>query len=102
MKNYTGSDLGQDFKKFYTSEKKLITKHLLSLGCTKIEMSRQFYYFYGFFTSPNGQAYYFSCSDVRHFPNSPILYRTIKDYNDFTGGANQYCDDITYLTLNNL
>lgn len=90
MKHYTGSDLGQDFRTFFTKEKNRIIKVLSALGCTNIEMSRQFYYFYGFFTSPTGQTYYFSCSDVRHFGYDEILYRTAKDRKDFTGGSNQY------------
>ena len=90
MKHYTGGDLGQDFKSFFSKEKSRITKQLKELGCTDIQMSRQFYYFNGFFTSKSGQAYYFSCSDVRHFGYNKIMYRTAKDYKDFTGGMNQY------------
>jgi hypothetical protein len=90
FKHYTGSDLGQDFKSFFTKEKNRITKILKELGCTEIEMSRQFYYFFGFFTAPNGQIYYFNCDDIRHFGYNEILYRTAKDYKDFSGGSNQY------------
>jgi len=90
FKNYTGSDLGDDFKKFFTAEKKRITKALKDLNCTDIVMSRQFYFFYGFFTSPSGQKYYFSASDVRHFDYKNLLYRTAKSYDDWTGGSNQY------------
>lgn len=90
MGNYTGSDLGEDFKAFYSSERRKISKILTSLGCENIVMSRQFYYFYGFFTTKNGQKYYFSCSDVRHFGYDKILYRTVENYDDFRGGVNQY------------
>lgn len=90
MKNYTGSDLGQDFKFFYAKDKKSIGSQLQAMGCTALKMSRQFYYYYGFFTSPTGQSYYFSLSDVRFFPNSPLLYRATKDYGDFSGGTNFY------------
>jgi len=92
MKNYTGSDLGQDFKTFFTKETKHITIILKSIGCTDIQMSRQFYYYYGFFTSPTGQPYYFSCSDVRFWKYEKILFRTVKNYNDYTGGHNQYIE----------
>jgi hypothetical protein len=95
MKHYTGSDLGQDFRSFFTREKNRITKALTAMGCTNVELSRQFYYFSGFFTSPTGQTYYISCSDVRHFGYSQILYRTAKDRKDFTGGMNQYVDTQT-------
>jgi hypothetical protein len=89
-KNYSGRDLGQDFKDFFRKEKRRITENLKSLGCTNIEMNYGFYYFSGFFTSSSGQPYYFSCSDVRHWSYEKLLYRTVKDYNDFTGGYNQY------------
>lgn len=90
MKHYTGRDLGQDFRTFFTNEKRRLTKYLKELDCTNIQMSRQFYYFYGFFTSKSGQKYYFSCSDIRHFGYTKILYRTVNSYTDYTGGMNQY------------
>jgi hypothetical protein len=92
MKHHTGNDLGEDFRKFFTKEKKRITNELTKLGCTNVQMSRQFYYFYGFFTAPSGQIYYFSCSDVRHFGYKQLLYRTAKNYTDYSGGSNQYID----------
>jgi len=91
-KNYSGSDLGQDFKEFFRKEKKRLTEHFKAKGCTKIEMNYGFYYFSGFFTAPSGQVYYFSCSDVRHFGYTQLLIRTAKSYTDFTGGSNQYCE----------
>lgn len=91
-KNYSGSDLGQDFKDFFRREKNRLSKILKEKGCTNIELNYGFYYFSGFFTSPSGQAYYLSCSDVRHFGYNQLLIRTAKDYNDFTGGSNQYCN----------
>lgn len=92
MKNYSGSDLGQDFKDFYNRERRRITKTLIALGCDNIVMSRQFYYFYGFFTTKNGVKYYFSCSDVRHFGYTKLLYRQVENYGDWRGQANQYID----------
>lgn len=89
-KNYSGSDLSQEFKSFFRKEKSRITKILAGRGCTNIEMNYGFYYFSGFFTAPSGQVYYFSCSDVRHFGYDQLLIRTAKDYNDFTGGPNNY------------
>jgi hypothetical protein len=92
LKNYGGSDLGQDFKDFYRREKRRLTGIFKEKGCSDIQMHYGFYYFSGFFTSPSGQVYYFSCSDVRHFGYNNLLIRTAKDYNDFTGGRNQYCN----------
>ncbi len=91
MKHYTGRDLGEDFRSFFRAERKKIKAALTPLGCTDIQMSRQFYYYYGFFTAPSGQIYYFSIDDVRHgFDNGKMLYRTATSYKDFTGGANTY------------
>ena|ERR1035437_2835303 len=90
MKNYTDSDLSQSFKDFYRKEKSKITKILKAKGCTDIQMSMQFNYFYGFFTSSSGQIYYFNCSDVRHFKYEKLMYRTAKDYKDYSGGRNQW------------
>jgi hypothetical protein len=89
-KNYSGSDLGQDFKNFFRKEKSRITRILKEMGCSNIEMGYGFYYFSGFFTSKSGQIYYFSCSDVRHFGYEELLYRTAKDYKDYGGGSNCY------------
>jgi hypothetical protein len=89
-KNYSGSDLGSDFKSFFRKEKNRISKVLTQRGCTNLEMSYGFYYFSGFFTAPSGQIYYFSCSDVRHFGYDKLLIRTAKSYKDYTGGSNDY------------
>ena len=91
-KNYSGSDLGSDFKSFYRKEKNRISKTLKELGCTNLDMHYGFYFFSGFFTSKSGQVYYFSCSDVRHFPYKQLLYRTAKSYTDYSGGSNCYID----------
>lgn len=90
LKHYTGSDLGEDFRRFFATERRRITKALEAMGCTDIIMSRQFYYFYGYFTAKSGQKYYFSCSDVRHFTYTQLMYRTVKSYDDSTGGSNQW------------
>lgn len=101
MKHYTGSDLGEDFRSFFKQEKTRITKQLKALGCTDIQMSRQFYYYYGFFTAKSGQKYYFSVSDVRHgFDNSKMLYRTADSYTDYRGGGNNYCERKDLSTMN--
>jgi len=90
-KNYSGSDLGNDFKEFFRKEKRRLQSIFKEKGCSNFQMNYGFYYFSGFFTSPSGQVYYFSCSDVRHWGYDKLLIRTAKDYNDFTGGSNQYC-----------
>lgn len=89
-KNYSGSDLSSDFKSFFRKEKKRITDVLTRKGCTNIDMTYGFYYFSGFFTAPNGQVFYFSSSDVRHFGYKELLIRTARDYKDYTGGSNNF------------
>jgi len=89
---YKGSDLGADFKSFFRKEKKRITQILTELGCTNINLDYGFYYFYGFFTSKSGQAYYLSCSNTRCYDYTQLMYRTAKDYNDYTGGRNCYIE----------
>jgi len=87
---YKGSDLGADFKEFFRKEKSRLSKLLKEKGCTEIKLDYGFYYFSGFFTSQSGQAYYLSCSDVRHFGYDKLLVRTARDYKDFSGGSNNY------------
>lgn len=89
---YKGKDLGEDFKKFFRNEKRSIINILTELGCTDINLDYGFYFYYGFFTSKSGQVYYLSCSDIRHFGYEKILYRTAKNYKDYTGGSNQYIE----------
>jgi hypothetical protein len=78
-----------EFSKFYNQFKKEFTKELLSIKATNITFSKGHFYISGFFTV-NNQPYYFSISDVRFFPHTNLLYRTAKNYKDFTGGTNQY------------
>ena len=68
MKNYTGSDLGQDFKDLYAKDKKSIGKQLQAMGCTKFEMSRQFNYYYGFLLRQVGKLITLACriGDIFH------------------------------------
>ena len=92
-KQYIGADLSPEFKKLYARDKKLITEQLLKLGCTQIIMSRQFYYYYGFFTAPNKTIFYFNTHDVRFFGTrgeDRMLYRAVFDYADGVGGKNLY------------
>jgi hypothetical protein len=88
-KNYSGSDLSTDFKKFFRTEKSRLTKIFKAKGCTDIQMNYGFYYFSGFLTAPSGQVYYFSCFDVRD-SYTQLLIRRAKDYKDFTGGSNNF------------
>ena len=85
----------EEFKAFYRTFKSELTKELKSIGATDIRFSIGHFDVNGFFTSPNGQIYYFSLSDVRgmEFMNSDrirLMYRTAKHHTDWTGGGNQW------------
>jgi len=85
-----------EFLTFARTFKKEISKELTERQCTNITLSVGHFYCSGFFTSPTGQIYYFSISDVRSYNEnygghfSSLLYRTAKSYQDYTGGCNQY------------
>ena len=44
----------------------------------------------GFFEMKNGNIYYFSIGDLRW--DKCFLIRTAKDFEDYTGGSNDYCN----------
>ena len=83
------------FLSFVRTFRSEITKILKAKGCTNIEIGKGHFYISGFFTAPSGQVYYLSLSDVRTFSetgwnNGSLMYRTAKDYKDYTGGCNQF------------
>ena len=88
-----------EFLEFVRTFKKEFTKELLSIGATDIQIGKGHFYVSGFFTL-DSQAWYFSLSDVRGMDYllknnsdscmSKLLYRTAKDYQDYTGGYNRY------------
>ena len=102
MKNYNGSDLRPEFRQLYARDKKLITGQLVEMGCTEIIMSRQFHYYYGYFTAPSGTRFYFNISDVRFWRKyeNRIMYRAVHDYYDGIGGTNLYVDKRMLATMN--
>ena len=89
-----------EFKKFYNVFKKEFTEELKTIGAKDIVFSRGHFYISGFFTTGDGEMFYFSLPDVRGMeyslrlnPNScmnKLMYRTVKDYKDYTGGQNRY------------
>ena len=88
-----------EFKSFCRVFKSEFTKELQSIGATDIVFTFGHFYISGFFAT-NEQKWYFSLSDVRgmnysitHYPESymsKLMYRTVKDYKDYTGGQNRY------------
>ena len=85
-----------EFGQFARTFKSEFTKELKSQGATHIVFSRGHFYLTGFCTI-NNQIWYFSLPDVRgmeHCLNQScmgkLMYRTAKDYKDYTGGQNRY------------
>ena len=95
----SSSNTTPEFINFFRTFKKEFTKELQSIGATDIQIGKGHFYVSGFFTVYN-QAWYFSISDVRgmnyglkNYPDncmSKLLYRTAKNYKDYTGGQNRY------------
>ncbi len=95
----SASNLTPEFAQFYRTFKSEFTKELQSIGANDIVFSRMHFCLSGFFTL-DGQAWYFSLSDVRGMeygfrinPDScsnKLLYRTAKHYKDYSGGSNRY------------
>jgi hypothetical protein len=99
--SYKGSDLSPAFKSFYKKEIKRITKILTDKGCTNIQFNYGFYFFSGFFTTATNQIYYINSGDTRDGYRK-LLYRTAKDYKDYSGGFNRWInpEDLKDIELN--
>lgn len=88
-----------EFLSFFRTFKKEFTKELQFLGATNLQFNRGHFYVSGFFTIGT-KIFYFNLGDVRgmdysmqNYPDScmsQLLYRTAKDYMDYSGGPNQY------------
>jgi len=94
----SSSVLTPEFAEFFRTFKKEFTKELQHVGATDIVFSRGHFFVSGFCTIGN-QAWYFSLSDVRGMEfclnqscMGKLLYRTAKDYKDYTGGQNRYAE----------
>lgn len=77
------------FNDFFNLFKKSFHKEVKKLGATEYICSRGHFYLSGFF-KVNENWYYYSISDVRHFPDKKMLVRTAKHEKDYTGGSNNY------------
>jgi len=78
-----------EFVSFCKTFKREFNAELKKIEAENVKYSYGHFYISGFFTL-NGKAYYFSISDVRHFPENKMLIRTAKDYKDYTGGSNNW------------
>ena len=89
----SSSQTTEEFKLFFKTFKSEFTKELKKVGATEIKFSMGHFFVFGFFTI-GSQAWYFSISDVRgsDYMMPYLLYRTAKDYKDYTGGSNKTVD----------
>lgn len=87
----SSSSMTPEFKTFSETFKKELKKELESNGATNVKFNVGHFYLSGFYTVGT-QANYFSISDVRGFREERILFRTAKDYKDYTGGTNRYTE----------
>jgi hypothetical protein len=95
----SSTGLTPEFQEFYKTFKKEFTSELKSIGATDIKFSRGHFFVSGFFTFED-QAYYFTTGDVRGMDQSlkyspescqsKLMYRTVDNYQDYTGGMNRY------------
>lgn len=103
---YSSSNTTKEFMNFVRTFRSEFTKELKSIGATDIQIGKGHFYVSGFFTV-DGQAWYFSLSDVRGIQYclnqscmGKLLYRTAKNYKDFTGGQNRYAKIETGMAQN--
>jgi len=95
----SASNKTPEFKSFCRTFKSEFSKELQKLNATNVIFSFGHFSITGFFTIGT-QAWYFSLPDVRGMEygmvNNPdsclnkLLYRTAKDYKDYTGGQNRF------------
>ena len=90
--NYFGSGCcnSEQFNKFFAAFKNAFKKELATINAELVSINKGHFYLSGFFKIGSGDLYYFSISDVRHFPGDTMLFRTAKHTKDFTGGSNQW------------
>lgn len=82
-----------EFKTFASDFRKEIKRQATLYGFALSSFNIGHFYVSGFL-QVRDKFIYFSCSDVRFFPNewkNNLLYRTARDIKDFTGGSNRYC-----------
>jgi hypothetical protein len=86
----SGTRTTPEFDSFVKRTRNDFRKHLADVA-EEIHIDKGHFYFYGYLTrKSDGQAIYFSISDVRYFPGDKMLIRAAKDYHDYTGGPNNY------------
>ena len=84
----SSSSRTEQYLEFHKVFKKEFTE-LMKPIVSEIEFSKPNHFdVSGFFKTQKGNVFYFSLSDLRWSKNH-LMYRTAKDFKDYTGGANQ-------------
>ena len=88
-------------KAWMRSAKKWFTEFVKDIGGKDLKFGIGHFEFHGFFTSPSGQIWYFSSSDVRWKTFDGMLIRTAGSFTDYTGGHNRFIlwDDNFYASM---
>lgn len=86
----SSSSLTPEFAEFFRTFKSELSKGLKQAGAENIKIGRGHFYISGFFTLRD-QVWYINFGDVR-WSSSTMLFRTAKNYTDYTGGSNRYVD----------
>ena len=87
----SSSGVTDEWKKFVYAMRGEMLSEVRSVNGTNFRLHRGHFYVHGFF-QVEGQWYYISITDVRHFrhPIMTMLIRTAKSNKDYTGGTNEY------------
>ena len=84
-----GGTTSPSFNQWVKEVRKEVRKVVKANNGVLLSFSGKCHYFWScFIQAANGQIWYISCSDVRHFPDNDIMYRTAESDKDYTGGSN--------------
>lgn len=85
----SSSSRTQQYLNFHRTFKREFTQ-LMKPICSEIDIHKPNHFdVSGFFKTNSGKTYYISLGDLRWDKHS-LLYRTAKDFKDYSGGINEY------------
>ena len=91
----SSGETGKDYLTFQRAAKRELSSMATEAGCEIYKFNPNHYEFSCVLKKKGANAFiYVSISDVRFFRNewwTNVLYRTMKDEKDYTGGSNHYC-----------
>jgi len=81
-----------EYLKFHRIFKRQFSKTLKEIGADIVKIEKPNHFdVSGFFQMLDGQIFWFRLEDLR-WSKDFLLVRTAKNFNDYTGGENQYCN----------